>query len=124
MQCCWLLFLKPLLIFALFFREVHDVKINSLPTSNTRDDLSLCCDTCARKGVANQQAVVYCKTCTAKFCAKHRKVRISKSHSTVHFNFYLKIDTFCLLCYITTVCSQLYSIADTGQCNLNYILQC
>jgi len=78
MQCCLLIFLKPLLFLALFSREVYDVEIDSLPASNTRDDLSLCCDTCTRKGVTNQQAVVYCKTCTARFCAKHREVRMSK----------------------------------------------
>ncbi|KAF6037543.1 hypothetical protein EB796_004159 [Bugula neritina] len=63
----------PALISTTAFREVFDLKINSLPSSTTREDSALCCDTCIRKEEPNQLAVVYCKTCTAKFCAKHKE---------------------------------------------------
>ncbi|KAF6026329.1 hypothetical protein EB796_015368 [Bugula neritina] len=60
--------------------EVFDVELESLPTPDTKEP-PLCCDSCTRKGVDNQLAVVYCTTCSAKLCAKHREF-----HDEVHDN--------------------------------------
>ncbi|KAF6034867.1 hypothetical protein EB796_006817 [Bugula neritina] len=54
------------------FREVFDVELESLPTPDTKEP-PLCCDSCTRKGMDNQLAVVYCTTCSTKLCAKHRE---------------------------------------------------
>lgn len=65
---------------------MFDLEINSLPSSTTREDSALCCDTCIRKEEPNQLAVVYCKTCTAKFCAKHKEVGYCVSpHSVIDY---------------------------------------
>ncbi|KAF6035751.1 hypothetical protein EB796_005943 [Bugula neritina] len=55
-----------------FCREVFDIELETLPTPDTKEP-PLCCDSCKRKGVDNQLAVVYCTTCSTKLCAKHRE---------------------------------------------------
>ncbi|KAF6034197.1 hypothetical protein EB796_007493 [Bugula neritina] len=53
-------------------KEVFDIELETLPTPDTKEP-PLCCDSCKRKGGDNQLAVVYCTTCSAKLCAKHRE---------------------------------------------------
>jgi len=63
----------------MFYREVFNVEIETLPTPDTKEP-PLCCDSCTRKGMDNQLAVVYCTTCSTKLCAKHREVCCSVSY--------------------------------------------
>jgi len=60
-------------VHVLFFREVFDVSVESLPSADVEDN-SVSCDVCTKKGIEKVPAVTYCTVCRKLFCRKHDEV--------------------------------------------------
>jgi len=58
----------------MFYREVFDVNIESLPSADIEEN-STPCAVCTKKGTQNIPAVIYCTVCNKLFCGKHREVQ-------------------------------------------------
>ena len=56
------------------YREVCETPPRDLPNYYTGGAKKLC-DICIKKGGVKKAAVIYCKQCDKRLCAKHERVR-------------------------------------------------